>query len=576
MKWIKTEEKYFLMLLTVAAAVLFFVLYVNTKPAIEEVNAKAAYSSLDNWNIAFSDANGAELHEDKSIYVQDSNLYDVYISVFPTKDASGEMIDLSAFGLHTSRDHSYNPTLNCNIQILEEGKTPDPLLDLNQKNATIRVRGNSARGDLYKSYRVRLSEETGKFFGQEVLNINKHSEDEPKISSKLCSDLLADIPDIAGYRTYFMRLWIRDASLPEEEQKFVYQGLYTEIEQPNKTYLETHGLSSNAVMYKARDFSFFPRQELRDVDDPLYSEEDFEMILGIREGTSHQKLLEMLEAVNDPARDFEEVFHTYFNEENYLTWAAFSMLAGIRDLENHNYILYSPENALTWYFIPWDFDGANWIDTMKNTLPSLCGPQRMNIAVLHRRYFRMEGSMEKLIKKMQELLDTAVTREHVTELLESYKPVLEKTMGLSPDIGLLDFEPNELMPYLDGMYDGILNNYQNAVNAIEFPAPGYVAAPERLADGAIKFAWDPFYSYQGRPLTYTIQVFSDIQMQNLLYEDTNITSTEYVMEQGLEDGTYYVMISATDSEGNTQVSLEHYEEIGKWILVPGLREFTLE
>lgn len=576
MKWLKEDGNRVLILATLAAALVFAVLYAKSLVPIEKPEAQGAASALADWDVSQSAMNGAPLEEDKSIYEDNANIYDVYISAFPTKDASGNMLDLSAFGLHTARDHDYNPILNCNIQILPEGERPDPLLDLDSKNATIQVRGNSARGDKYKSYRVKLSDEAGTFFGQKILNINKHSEDVPKISSKLSSDLLADIPDIVGYRTYFMRLWIRDASLPEDEQEFRYIGLYTEIEQPNKTYLEAHGLSSNAVMYKARDFSFIPREEIRDVDDPLYSEHAFEQVLGIREGDNHSKLLDMIDAVNDTTRDFQEIFNTYFNEDNYLTWLAFSMLAGIRDLENHNYILYSPENSLTWYFIPWDFDGAHWIDTSDYTLPSLNGPQRLNIAMLHRRYFRMDGSMEKLDAKMQELLDHYITRERVTELAESYKPVLEKTVTLEPDLGLLLIEPYEVMPYLDGIYDGILDNYRSFQTAIQSPAPGFVAEPERQSNGWIKFAWDPFYSYQGRTLTYNIQVYSDVQMQNLLYEDSGITSTEYIMEQPLENGTYYVMISAVDSEGNTQVSLERYEEIGfMWILVPGLLEFTL-
>lgn len=268
------------------------------------------------------------------------------------------MIDFSAFSLHSSRDHNYNPVLNCNVQILAEGKKPDPLLDLDSKNATIRVRGNSSRGSTYKSYKVKLDVEAGAFFGQKNLNINKHSYDVSKIATKLQTDLLADIDNIASYRTYFMRLWIRDASLPEEEQEFQYYGLYTETEQPNKTYLEARGLSSSAVMYKAADFSFARNDALRNVDDPEYSEEAFETVLAIREGTSHEKLLEMIEAVNDTTRDFKEIFSTYFEEENYLTWLAFNLLVGNEDILNHNFILYNSNNSNTWYFIPWDFDGA--------------------------------------------------------------------------------------------------------------------------------------------------------------------------------------------------------------------------
>lgn len=580
MNWLKEDENRILILAALAAALVFAVLYARSLVPIEEPEAPPAANALADWDVSQSAMNGAPLEEDKSIYEDNANIYDVYISAFPTKDESGNMLDLSAFGLHTARDHDYNPVLNCNIQILPEGEKPDPLLDLDSKNATIQVRGNSARGDTYKSYRVKLSDEAGTFFGQKTLNINKHSTDVSKVTTKLCTDLLAGIPNIAGYRTYFMRLWIRDASKPEDEQEFEYFGLYTEIEQPNKTYLEAHGLSSSASMYKARDFSFASRDELRDVNDPLYSEEEFEEVLSIREGSSHQEILELLEAVNNPTSDFEDVFHTYFNEENYLTWVAFSLLTGNDDILNHNFVLYSPENAKTWYFIPWDFDESMRFGRFESSrTESLRSFQKLVMGVVHRRYFRMEGSLEKIDRKMQELLNTAITRERVTELIESYKPVLEKTIPLSPDLGLLvsDMQPNELFSYLDGIYDGLLQNYELFKTAVQYPSGGFVAAPERLSDGSVKFSWDPFYSYQMRPITYNVRVYSDYNMQNLLYEATGLSQTECVMEEGLPDGIYYVLVSGVDSEGWEQLSLEHVEGRSDNIFYykDGLREFTL-
>ena len=576
MKRLKMNEGLGLGLVTAAAAVLVGALYMGSTIPIEEAGKSGETSSLEGWDIAGSAANGIGLHEDKGIYEQDSDIYDVYISVFPTKNDAGEMIDLSAFALHSARDHSYNPVLNCNVQILSEGQKPDPLLDLDHKNATIRVRGNSSRGASYKSYKVKLEEEAGTFLGQKNLNINKHAGDVSKISTKLQTDLLAHMDDIASYRTYYMRLWIRDASLPEEEQEFVYYGLYTEIEQPNKTYLETRGLSSNAVMYKASDFSFALNDALRNVDDPAYSEEEFETVLSIREGSNHEKLLAMLADVNDPARDFGEIFETYFDEDNYLTWLAFNLLMGNEDIINHNYIIYSPENALSWYFIPWDFDGALRFGEYRSSFSqpdSLRGIQTLNTGILHRRYFRLEGSIEKLDDKMRELLDTVVTQERVDGLIDSYKPVLEKTMPLYPDIDLLDMSPAELIPYIDGMYDGILDNYDAFRRALEYPAPMFVSMPEVRSDGTIRFAWDASYSYQGRPITYNVRVYEDPRMQDLVFEQTGIEQTECISAQSLPEGTYYLKVTAVDSQGNEQFSLEHVD--GDNLFVFGTLEFEI-
>lgn len=571
------KENLLLGLLVFAAGALFAALYVKERTPMEQPEQKNT-SDLMQWEVEESDMNQSGLHEDKGIYEQDSNIYDVYISVFPTKDKEGNLLDFSAFSLHTARDHSYNPVLNCNIQILEEDKKPDVLLDLDHKNATIRVRGNSSRGAAYKSYKVKLEEEAGTFLGQKNLNINKHASDVCKISTKLQTDLLAGVDDIASYRTYFMRLWIRDASLPKEEQKFQYHGLYTETEQPNKTYLETRSLSSNAVMYKASDFSFAQNDALLNVDDPGYSKEAFESVLKIREGSDHGKLLEMLAAVNDRAANFDDVFHTYFDEDNYLTWLAFQMLVGNEDIINHNYILYSPQNSMKWYFIPWDFDGAlrygEYGTSAFSHEDSLKGIQKLNASVLHSRYFRLEGSIEKIKEKMKFLLETSVSRERVETLVDSYKSVLEKTMTKTPDLDLLAMPPDKLMPYIDGIYDAMLKNYEDVCAAMLYPAPMFTAIPKRQANGSVIFSWEASYSYQGLPVTYHVKVFSDYHMKQLVFEQDDVSGTECVMKEGLEDGTYYLLVTAKDSEGREQLSMEHVEN--EEVFTEGLMEFTLK
>ncbi len=551
-------------IIILVAVILFGILYFKDITPKEEA-IKTEKTSLEEWNIESSSMNGIPIREDKSIYSNDpnTNIHDVYISVFPTKTLDGEIIDFSAFGMHASRDHTYNPELNCNVQILKEGKTLDPLTSLDSKNATIRVRGNSSRGDIYKSYKVKLDDEAESFFGQRNLNINKHSEDITKIATKLQTDLLASVDNIISYRTYFMRVWIRDISVPKDKQEFKYYGLYTEIEQPNKTYLEARGLSSNASMYKARDFSFEKSDVLKDVADPNYNKEAFETVLTIREANSHKKLLEMLEAVNDESRDFGEVFKKYFNEDNYLTWLAFNLLMGNNDIINHNFIIYNPDNSNTWYFVPWDFDGTLRFGDHESSLmklpPSLKGVQKLNQSILHRRYFKLEGSIEKIKDKMDELLKYQITREKVTELVNSYKPVLEKTITQYPDIGLLDeMNPNEYSQYLDKLYDGILSNYEAFNEAIKYPSPMYVAQPQQNGDSVV-LSWESAYSYEGLPVTYNVQIFTDYNMESKVLEEKNIAETKYTLNKKLVPGTYYLRVTAVDSKGREQLSMERFE-----------------
>lgn len=577
----KKENRGMTILIGVMAVcvVLFIVLYSRERIVVANPQEELPESSLSQWTVEESTMNGAPLNEDKSIYGEpDNNIYDVYISVFPTKDENGEMLDFSAFGKHVARDHSYNPTLNCNIQILNEDETLDPLVNLDMKNATIRVRGNSSRGDVYKSYKVKFSDENCSFQGQQSLNINKHCEDYSKITTKFCTDILQQMDNIASYRTNFMRVWIRDTSLPKDEQEFVYYGLFTNTEQPNKQYLENRGLSSNCEMYKARDFSFRLVDALKNVDDPDYSVEEFETVLTIREAESHDKLIEMVEAVNDETLKFEDVFATYFNEENYLTWLAFNLLVGGEDILNHNFILYSPENSKTWYFIPWDFD-SNLLNMESVLTPGLRGGQKLNQVVLHRRYFRIPGNLDKLKAKMEELMNVYFTEENINQLTMGYMPVLEKTMTLEPDIGLLKggMTPSDLVTFIQSYPDLIQQNYEAFLTAFEYPAPMFVSIPEKNPDGTLHLAWDASYSYQGRTIVYNVQIAKDCYMNEIVYEKNNVVETFIDTDIKLPAGTYYLKVTALDSAGHEQVSLEHYEFAGdEFIYENGVLEFKVE
>lgn len=556
----RKQKNRILFFMTLTAAVLFAVLYADLEkqPETEII-----------------------VEENKEIYKQDNLIYDAYISVFPTKDKEGAVADFSSFSLITDENRDYNPVLDCNVQILKEGEKPDAKTDLNSKNATIRVRGASTRVAEQKSFKVKLEKNADPFFGQTNLNINKHTQDETKIATKLQTDLLAEISNSFSYRTYFMRVWVRDTSLPETEQAFEYQGFYTEVEQPNEDYLTARGLDGNAVMYKANYFAFLPSDKIRNVDDPLYNEEEFETELGIQSGDNHEKLLEMITAVNDPSLDFKKVFHTYFDEDNYLTWLAFNLLMGNEDLTSHNYILLSPAHSKRWYFLPWDFDGALDFEQYKDTWShrlSLKSVQGLYASVLHRKYLRLDGSTEKLQRKMEELLEKNITRENVTQLVDSYKSVLEKALLVPPDLEYMKISSEELEERLDKIYDGVLQCYDLYKENVTYPAPMFVARPERLADGSVRFAWDESYSYQGLPVTYKIEVF-DAVMDKTIFCQENIKETSWILKEGLEPGTYFVRISAIDSEGHAQINLEHFNgqlADGNRVDVFGLLEFEIE
>lgn len=571
--------KWILIFCLVMSCGIFLSLFCKTKYEVETVTVTG--TSLESWSIEDSVLNGAPLKEKKSIYDLDTvgDITTLYITIFPTMDENGNMLDFSAFDLYTTPGQDYNPILNANVQFGDSDGKLNNLKNLDQVNATIGLRGNSTRSASFKSYRIKLKDDTESFNGQTVLNINKHVGDVSKITNKFCMDMMSQIDDLSSFLTNFMIVYIRDASLPKEEHKYEYYGLYTNVEQPNKSYLKRRGLDSNGSLYKATNFEFRMYPELKNVDDPEYVEADFETVLKIREGSDHSKLLKMLNDVNDMSQDFNQVFHRYFNEENYLTWIACNVLLGNEDTIASNFILYNPVNSLTWYILPWDYDGTFKFGKYRSTFfaptPLMGGIQRLSGVLLHRRYFIQPGNIDKLTAKIDELLESFFTENQVNALIDKYRPVLNKTMSKYPDVMLLKMPPSELNKYLDQFHDHILVNYENYKASLEYPMPIFVSEPERKGDGSVHFTWETSYSYSGDFIKYNITLARDYKMKNMIFTQRGLINNYYDYMGKLPSGTYYLKVTVVDSNGNEQYSLDTYRSPSDGFVF-GVREIVID
>lgn len=112
-----------------------------------------------------------------------------------------------------------------------------------------------------------------------------------------------------------------------------------------------------------------------------------------------------------------------------------------------------------------------------------------------------------------------------------------------------------------------------------YPVPMYVAQPVKNDNGTIHFSWQPSYSYQGSPITYNLQLFTDYNMTNMVLEKKDIVETYYDTPEALEKGIYYLKVTAVDSKGHEQLSMERFETMlteVKGLNVNGLMEVVVD
>ncbi|MFD2670725.1 CotH kinase family protein [Marinicrinis sediminis] len=445
-------------------------------------------------------------------------------------------------------------------------------------NATITTRGRSTMRAPQKSYKIKLMDETGYWREQNNLNLNKHPYDITRFRNKLSFDYFELIPDLTSLRTQFVSLHIKDlTSDVAADRSFKEYGLFTQVEHPNKSFLRTHGLDPNGHLYKANNFEFFRYPEqIKLKSDPGYDKDVFETVLEINGSQDHAKLIDMLEDVNDPSQNFNEVFDRYFDEDNYLTWVAVNILFDNMDTNSQNFLLYSPLNSEKWFFLPWDYDGGWGFSIFDEEEAQELSIWEQGIAnywgtILHQRYFKKPEHIELLIQKMNDLLKI-VTEEQTQQFIDQYYPVVKAYISREPDVTklpgtLAEFEETikKIPPLPRQQLEDFLVN-------LEKPMPIYLDNI-RVENNQHVFSWDYSYDLQGDRLAYTFELSKSPDFSSVL---TSKKLTENHIELDLlPSGTYYWRVTIQDEKGNIMLPFDVYQDVEDRLYF-GVREIHIE
>lgn len=409
--------------------------------------------------------------------------------------------------------------------------------------------------------------------GQRTFNLNKHSGDFSRLRNKLSFDLFEKIPDITSLRTQFVHLYVKDLSTGKNQAPYEDYGLFTHVEQPNKQFLKSHMLDPNGQLYKVTFFEFNRYEEnIKSQDDPTYDKAKFEQILEIKGREDHDKLIRMLNDVNDRSIPIEEVIEKHFDLDNFLTWTAANILMDNPDTAANNFYLYSPLNSEKWYILPWDYDDGWELGRRRYYVNAPHGISLYWGSVLHNRYFRHVEHVEQLENKIKEL-ETFINKDNVNQLLGRYSPIVEPFLYRSPDVNFLPELNRDLKKEMDIIAATPERSKQHFLEDLEKPKPFYQDDIE-YDDDVTMFSWGISYDLQGDQLVYDVTISKD-------YKFTQIIATKKdLMENSMEipalpPGTYYWKVVAKDSKGNIQGSFDQYEdEEGQ--LFFGMREFEVD
>ena len=427
-------------------------------------------------------------------------------------------------------------------------------------NATVQIRGLTSSQNAQKNYKIELKKNKGTWRGQRTINLNKHMTEGMRFRNKLAYDLIRGIPQMVGLRTQFVHLYVKD-NTEESGVKFEDYGIYTQVEQLNKTALKSHGLDSNGQLYKINSFEFYRYEDIiKKEDDAGYDKTAFEKMLEIKGDSDHTKLIDMLTDLNDISQPIADILNQYFDRENLTYWMAYQILTGNVDTQNRNTYLYSPQNSDTWYLIAWDNDGSFMrteynIQNRSDQGSWECGVSNYWMNVLFQRCLQSEAFREELDAAIQDLR-YYLSVDRISSMIEEYRTVTQKYLNQMPDQMYAPLTEAKYETIASAIPSEVEQNYELYKESLEKPMPFYIGKPV-IEGNTLKLNWDASYDFDAETITYTVELAKDYKFNEIVFRKDNIQIPE-VETTVPADGQYFVRVRATNASGQTQDAFDYY------------------
>lgn len=429
-------------------------------------------------------------------------------------------------------------------------------------NATVQIRGQSSSKNVQKNYKIRLKDEHGSWRGQQTIALNKHVSDGLRYRNKMAFDLLKEIPQLMSLRTQFVHLYVKDQTDDPSNESFQDYGLYTQVEQLNKTALRAHGLDRYGQLYKVNEFEFYRDEDfIRLETDPDFDQKAFEHLLEIKGDHDHSKLIRMLEEINDYSVKPDQLISDWLDEENIAYWMAFQILMGNSDTQNRNFYLYSPKNVDRFYILPWDFDGMLFFDEYELKGSSQNDSWERGISnywgnMLFRRCLQSAHFRSVLDGAIEDMRTHVVTKEHMTSMAERYAAVVKKYVYQQPDILNTPLTEAQYDTLTEQIYRNVEEAYQSYRASLEKPMPFYIGVPESDGQGKLHIAWDPSYDFREGTLVYHASIAQNSDGSEVVASYDGAWP-EWTTDM-LTAGQYFLKVSVRDEAGHTQDAFDYY------------------
>lgn len=515
-----------------------------------------------------TELNGVHLRDNPELYTvyDDSGVVTMYLTVSRGNDSENTNHSWAQINHYSAYDYAAMGVSRYQVNALlqvgdENGPLPGELgYGVEAPNATVQIRGQTSSRNAQKNYKIELKKNKGSWRGQRTIALNKHMSEGLRFRNKMAYDLIKGIDQMMGLRTQFVHLYVKDLT-DSDTGAFVDYGLYTQVEQLNKTALKAHGLDSTGQLYKVNFFEFYRYEDaIKLTTDPTFDQAKFDSYLETKGSSDHSKLIEMLEKLNDESQPMEKLLETYFDVENIAYWMAFQLLTDNVDTQSRNMYLYSPQNSDTWYILDWDND--DMLRRKEHELIRFTDAESWEWGisnywgnVLFRRCLQTASYREALDTAVQELHDY-LNADRIEEMTAHYRTITEQYIWQMPDMEHLPLTRTQYDMVAKALPEEIEENYQQYPEGYHYPMPFYIGTPS-LQNGVLQLSWDTSYDFNAEDISYTVELARDYQFRQMVYREEHVV-LPMTQTAAPAAGQYFIRVRATNTSGYTQDAFDYY------------------
>ncbi len=541
------------------------------------------------------------ISEDKRIYYRDddSSVITMYLSVSGGNESDGsdhtwdEINTYSAYDYEKMGVDRYKVEGHLYIDETNEGVNENSFgYGETLPNVSVQVRGQTSSRSDQKNYKIRIKEGKGEFRGQRTLNLNKHKNDPFRFLNKLSYDLLEPVPQLIGGRTQFVHLYVKNetgsvsanaladeateavsgnsVALSEESHPgYTDYGLYTMVEQVNRTFLKSRGLDENGQLYKV---TFFEWDEYEDImipkDDPEYNEDSYSRYIEVKGDRDPTKLQNIISKVNNYAIPIDRIIEDNFDAQNLCYWMAFNIMTGNYDTGARNLFMYSPLNSEKFYMICWDMDASFRIsyNAWRNRHDGESWEQGMTKFLglrLIRRMMKEEKYRTMLMDAVEDIHKNYVNNDTVSKQVDIYTNIVKQYLYREPDYEYAQMRTADVYDTIsEQLKSEADDNYRTFIESMKKPWPFFVGLPAVYKDSdEMTLSWEASYDYYNSRITYDFILASDPLFEEVLDEGEGL-EVPLVKTAILEPGTYFLKVTAKNEEGYSMECFDYYEVEG--------------